>query len=215
VLNEPVPRNGARLLFARAFLKNPVMLGSVIPSSRFLIKGVLGPIDWQRARVVVEYGPGVGTITGEILARMRPDAKLIVIEMNTEFVRYLREAFSDKRLVVVEGSAEDVRQVLVESGCQHAEYVISGIPLGSMPVPVRESIVRETKNALAPGGTFVVYQFTSRVLPELQRVFDVVKRGREWLNVLPAHLFFCAADSARQNGHAGPVTASADRGGGA
>ncbi len=31
-----------------------------------------------------------------------------------------------------------------------------------------------------------MYQFTSRVLPELQRVFEVVKRGREWLNVLPA-----------------------------
>ena len=211
MLNEPVPRNGARLLFARAFLKNPVMLGSVIPSSRFLIKGVLGPIDWQRARVVVEYGPGVGTITGEILARMRPDAKLIVIEMNTEFVRYLRETFSDERLVVVEGSAEDVRRILAANGCEHADYIISGIPLGSMPVPVREGIVRATKDALATGGTFVVYQFTSRVLPELQRVFDVVKRGREWLNVLPAHLFFCAADSARQNGHA--VTASADRNG--
>jgi phospholipid N-methyltransferase len=202
VLNEPVPRNGARLLFARTFLRNPVMLGSVIPSSRFLIKGVLGPIDWQRASVVVEYGPGVGTITGEILNRMRPDARLLVIEMNTDFVRYLRETFRDERLVVVEGSAEDVRRVLAESGFAHAEYIISGIPLGSMPVAVRENIVRETKQALAPGGAFVVYQFTSRVLPELQRVFEVVKRGREWLNVLPAHLFFCAAAPVRQNGHA-------------
>ena len=212
MLNEPVPRNGARLLFARAFLKNPVMLGSVIPSSRFLIKGVLGPIDWRKANVIVEYGPGVGTITGEILGRMRPDARLIVIEMNSEFVRYLREAFSDERLIVVEGSAADVRRILAESGFGHAEYIISGIPLGSMPVPVRERIVRETKQALAPGGAFVVYQFTSRVLPELQRVFEVVKRGREWLNVLPAHLFFCAAGPARQNGHAASNGAATEPG---
>ena len=212
MLNEPVPRNGARLLFARAFLKNPVMLGSVIPSSRFLIKGVLGPIDWQKANVIVEYGPGVGTITGEILGRMRPDARLIVIEMNRDFVRYLRESFSDERLVVVEGSAENVRNVLALSGFDRAEYIISGIPLGSMPVPVRERIVRETKQALAAGGAFVVYQFTSRVLPELQRVFEVVKRGREWLNVLPAHLFFCAAGPARQNGHAAPMGAAQEPG---
>ena len=212
MLNEPVPRNGARLLFARAFLKNPVMLGSVIPSSRFLIKGVLGPIDWQKANVIVEYGPGVGTITGEILHRMRPDARLIVIEMNRDFVRYLRESFSDERLVVVEGSAENVRNVLALSGFDRAEYIISGIPLGSMPVPVRERIVRETKQALAAGGAFVVYQFTSRVLPELQRVFEVVKRGREWLNVLPAHLFFCAAGPARQNGHAAPMGAAQEPG---
>jgi phospholipid N-methyltransferase len=203
VLNEPVPRNGARLLFARTFLKNPVMLGSVIPSSRFLIDAVLEPIDWERANVLVEYGPGVGTITGEILKRMRPGAKLIIIEMNEEFVRFLRETFNDARLAVIAGSAADVRKVLMEHGFGNADYIISGIPLGSMPAPVREHIVRETKAALAPGGAFIVYQFTSRVLPELQRVFEVVKRGREWLNVLPAHLFFCAATPAHNgNGSA-------------
>jgi phospholipid N-methyltransferase len=200
VLNDPVPRNGARLLFARTFLKNPVMLGSVIPSSRFLIKGVLEPIDWARAGVIVEYGPGVGTITGEILKRMRSEAKLIVIEMNPELARFLRETFNDARLVVIEGSAANVRKILAEHGYQNADYIISGIPLGSMPVPVRKQIVLETKNVLAAGGAFIVYQFTSRVLPELQRVFEVVKRGREWLNVLPAHLFFCAAGPASSNG---------------
>jgi phospholipid N-methyltransferase len=201
VLNEPASRNGARLLFARTFLKNPVMLGSVIPSSRFLIEAVLEPIDWGRANVIVEYGPGVGTITGEILKRMRADAKLIVIEMNRELVRFLREAFNDARLVVIEGSAANVRGILAENGHENAPYIISGIPLGSMPIRVREHIVRETKEALAPGGAFIVYQFTSRVLPELQRVFDVVKRGREWLNVLPAHLFFCAATPVGANGN--------------
>jgi len=170
------------------------MLGSVIPSSRFLIKGVLEPIDWPRARVIVEYGPGVGTITRDILNRMRPDARLIAIEMNGEFVRFLRDTFRDERLQVVEGSAADVRKVLASNGLDSADYIISGIPLGSMPVRVRETIMRESRAVLAPRGAFVVYQFTSRVLPELQRVFDVVKRGREWLNVLPAHLFFCAAE---------------------
>lgn len=201
MLNEPASRNGARLLFARTFLKNPVMLGSVIPSSRFLIEAVLEPIDWARAKVIVEYGPGVGTITGEILKRMRSDATLIIVEMNREFVAYLRAAFNDTRLVVVDGSAANVRDILTENGFANAEYIISGIPLGSMPVQVREKIVRETKDALAPGGAFIVYQFTSRVLPELQRVFEVVKRGREWLNVLPAHLFFCAATPASHNGN--------------
>ena len=170
------------------------MLGSVIPSSRFLIKGVLDPIDWQRARTIVEYGPGVGTITRDILSRMRPDAQLIVIEMNDEFVRFLKDTFNDKRLHVVQGSAADVRKVLAERGHDGADYIISGIPLGSMPLPVREHIVREARAALVAGGKFVVYQFTSRVLPELQRVFNVVERGREWLNVLPAHLFVCAAE---------------------
>lgn len=190
--NDAEPRNGARLLFARTFFRNPIMLGSVIPSSRFLIREVLDPIDFARARVIVEYGPGVGTITRDILARMRPDATLLVIEMNTEFVRFMRETFRDSRLKVIDGSAADVRRILKEHGFDDADYIISGIPLGSMPQQIREHIVQETRNALAPKkGTFVVYQFTSRVYPALQRVFGEVKRGFEPLNILPAHLFFC------------------------
>ena len=199
--NETAPRNGARLLFARTFFRNPIMLGSVIPSSRFLIKGVLEPIDWARARVIVEYGPGVGTITRDILARMRPDAKLIVIEMNDEFVRFLRETFHDERLIVVEGSAADVRSILKTHGFEQVDYAISGIPLGTVPMRLREHIVRETREVLAPGGAFMVYQFTSRVLPELQRVFEDVKHDREWLNVLPAHLFFCTPARPALNGN--------------
>ena len=52
-----------------------------------------------------------------------------------------------------------------------AQYVVSGIPLGSMPEALRADIVAKTRAALAPGGQFLVYQFTSRVLPVLQRTF--------------------------------------------
>src|ERR1700692_749825 len=79
-------RSGHALLFARNFFRHPRMLGSIVPSSRFLIKQLLEPVDWAQARVIVEYGPGVGSITTEILRRMRPDASLIAIETNPEFV---------------------------------------------------------------------------------------------------------------------------------
>src|SRR5215472_16266307 len=101
-------RIGDVLLFARNFFRHPRMLGSIIPSSRFLIRQLLQPVDWAAARVIVEYGPGVGNITAEILTRMRPDALLVVIETNAEFVRFLRASFPDKRLHVAEGSAESV-----------------------------------------------------------------------------------------------------------
>ena len=187
--------NGQRLLFARTFFRHPLMLGSVIPSSRFLIREVLDPIHWGRAQVIVEYGPGVGTITGEILARMRPGATLIAIETNPDFVRYLREAYPDERLHVVQGSAADVREILREHGCNDASYIISGIPFSTLPAPARERILRDTKAALEPGGSFLVYQFSSRVLADLKRIFGDVQRGFQLLNILPAHLFFCTADS--------------------
>jgi phospholipid N-methyltransferase len=180
------------LLFAGNFIRHPYMLGSIIPSSRFLVDQVLEPIDWERARVIVEYGPGVGTITGEILRRMHPDAHLVAIETNKAFVRFLPTSLPDPRLHVVHDSAAEVQSVLQRLALPHANYIISGIPLGSMPERVRANIVANTRAALEPGGSFLVYQFTSRVLPVLQRTFGDVRRGFERRNLPPAQLFVCA-----------------------
>lgn len=179
------------LLFARNFFKHPVMLGSVIPSSRFLIDEVLRQVDWERARVFVEYGPGVGTFTGEILRRMHPEATLVVLETNREFVDFLRGSIGDERLHVIHGSAADVQEELAKLGFSSADYIVSGIPFSTMPEEVRASILRATRNALDPEGAFLVYQFSARVLPYLEQVFRAVHRSFEPLNILPAHFFYC------------------------
>jgi phospholipid N-methyltransferase len=185
------PPNGNALLFARNFFRHPRMLGSIVPSSRFLIKQLLEPINWNRARVIVEYGPGVGGITAEVLRRMRADATLIAIEMNPDFVTYLRQSIGDARLRVIEGSAAEVDEILGRFGLRRADYIISGIPFSTIAAPMRERILRKTHDVLEPGGAFLVYQFSTRVLQDLKRIFGYVGRKFEPLNVLPAHLFIC------------------------
>jgi len=187
-------RAAEMLLFAFNFIRHPHMLGSIIPSSRFLVNQVLDPIDWDAAQMIVEYGPGVGTFTAEILRRMRSDATLLVIETNRDFVRFLRQSLPDERLHVVQDSAAQVQAILQRLGLAQPRYIISGIPLGSMPEPVRADIVGKTRAALAPGGTFLVYQFTARVLPVLQSTFGNVRRSFERRNLPPAQLFACATD---------------------
>ena len=188
--------SGSAWLFALNFFRHPMMLGSIVPSSRFLIRQLLEPVDWGQARVIVEYGPGVGVITTEVLRRMGPGTILIAIETNPDFVSYLRESIKDERLHVVEGSAESVDEILRRYGQSNASYVISGIPFSTIPAPVRERILLKTCDVLKPGGSFLVYQFSSRVLQDLQRIFRYVRRKFEPLNVLPAHLFFCQPDTA-------------------
>jgi phospholipid N-methyltransferase len=179
------------LLFGRNFLKHPKMLGSLIPSSRYLVNHLLRQVDWSRARVVVEYGPGVGTFTGEILRRLRPDGALVAIETNHDFVHFLRRTVQDDRLHLVQGSAEDADSILEERGLRHADYVISGIPYTTMPGEVRERILHTTHSLLHPSGTFLVYQFTRSVLPYLQQIFGVVHQEFEPRNIMPARLFYC------------------------
>ena len=194
--SKPRSQFAENLLFAANFLRHPHMLGSIIPSSRFLVNQVLEPIDWERTDVIVEYGPGVGTFTAEILRRMRSDATLVVIETNSDFVRFLRRSLPDSRLHVVEDSAAEVQTILERLSLRQPRYIISGIPLGSMPEPVRADIVGKTRAALAPGGTFLVYQFTARVLPQLQNAFVSVRRSIERRNLPPAQLFMCATGGA-------------------
>ncbi len=84
----------------------------------------------DRGRVLVENGPGVGTFTREILRRMRPDAILIAIELNTEFVEYLGEQIRDPRFRVVHGPAERVRSILTgrksaAGGLHHLWFALS------------------------------------------------------------------------------------------
>src|SRR5260221_5818983 len=196
--------SGPGLVFARNFFRNSGMLGSIVPSSRFLIKQLLEPIDWARARVIVEYGPGVGGITAEILRRMRPDASLIAIETNPEFVGFLRATTEDERLHVVEASAEPVVEILRQHGHERASYVISGIPFSTISAPVRERILRSTWSVLEPHGSFLVYQFSTRVLQDLRRIFRYLRHQFQPLNVLPAHLFFCRAATVLPPGLSGP-----------
>ncbi|HEU5415193.1 MAG TPA: rRNA adenine N-6-methyltransferase family protein [Candidatus Angelobacter sp.] len=184
-------RGEETLLFAKNFLQHPKMLGSLIPSSRFLVDRLLSKIDWKRARTIVEYGPGVGTITGRILQRMSDHTRLIVFEMNEDFVAYLKRSFPDKRLHVVHGSAERVQRELARLRIDGADYIISGIPFTTMPVALRETIMRESRRALNPGGSVLVYQFTRAVLPYLKSHFDHIDQDFEPLNILPARLFYC------------------------
>jgi phospholipid N-methyltransferase len=191
VARKSAVETSAVALFARNFFKYPSMLGSVIPSSRFLVKHLMAQVDWDRVRVLVEFGPGVGTITREALKRMRPDAVLLVIELNEEFVEYLTATIRDPRLRVVHGSAADVRRILAEQGIPFVDHIISSIPYSLLPEALRQEIVTESRRALTAEGSLLVFQYNRALLPYLKSSFSSVKLDVHFLNILPALIFHC------------------------
>lgn len=191
MLESSVTRGEQVRIFARNFFKHPRMLGSLIPSSRFLIDEVLSAVDWRAIKVFVEYGPGVGSFTTEILRRMPPDARLVVFETNREFVAFLRRKYDDPRLTIVDLSAAEVDRVLAMMDLSQADCIISGIPFSTMPAEVRRSILDKTRAVISPGGQFIVYQFSGEVLSHLRSRFRRVKQDFELLNILPARIFRC------------------------
>lgn len=181
-------------LFFRGFLKHPVMVGSIIPSSPTLIRTMLKPVDWQNVKLFVEYGPGVGTFCRPVLERLRPDAMLLAIDTNEEFVDYLNADIADSRFLAVHGSAEDVRRIIADHGFENADYVLSGLPFSTLPRGVGPAIARETAAALRPGGAFLVYQYSPKVRQFISPHFNQIDAGFEFWNIPPCQLYWAWKD---------------------
>ena len=191
---EPLPvrmRRKVRALlgpmgfFLKGFVKNPVMVGAIVPSSRRTIARVLAPVDWDNCRVFVEYGPGVGTFCQPVLDRLRRDGTLIVIDTNPDFIAYLQASIRDSRFSAVHGSASDVEAIVAAHGFDHADFVLSGLPFSTLPPGVGAAIMAATQRVLRQGGAFLVYQYTARARALMQGYFPRIDKGFEPINVPP------------------------------
>jgi len=178
-----------RLAFLRGFLERPTEVGSVIPSSRFLERRIVRSADLRRARTVVELGPGTGGTTRALLRNMASDARLLAIEINPRFVRLLRASNPDPRLIVHEGSAQDIAPALARYGLPAPDAVLSGIPFSTMERELGLDILRSVRESLAPNGRFVAYQFRDRVESLGSHVFGSGSVQTELRNVPPMRVY--------------------------
>lgn len=140
-------------------LISDINVASIAPTSSFGVKRITDQMDFAKAKVFVEYGPGNGVITKPILELMAPDAVFIAIEKNPNFATSLRQEITDPRFKLFEDDAENVLEILEACGVTAADYVFSGIPFSLFDVPKKDRILKATKTALGDEGTFIVYQF--------------------------------------------------------
>ncbi|WP_298019591.1 class I SAM-dependent methyltransferase [uncultured Parasphingopyxis sp.] len=181
---------GPLALFFKGFVKHPVMVGSIIPSSKKLIEKMLAKCDWPNTKLFVEYGPGVGTFCQTVLDKLPDDATYVAIDTNPDFIDYLKRTIPDPRFHAVLGSAADVEQIVKDHGHDKADYVLSGLPFSTLPPGVGDAIGQATGRVVRPGGAFLVYQFSPKCRDFIEPNFDRLERDREWWNIPPAVLFW-------------------------
>ena len=177
------------LEFLQGFLRNPLQVASVVPSSRFLARRVREYADVANARVIVELGPGTGAMTGQILDRMPVDGRLIAIEINRDFAELLRQEFPDPRLCVFEGSSTRIEDALRDAGQQSADLVVSGIPFSTLDAGVGPATLEAAKRVLAPRGRFVAYQFRNHVARYAEPVFGAPETHSGFWNFPPMKIY--------------------------
>jgi phospholipid N-methyltransferase len=180
-----------RLRFLRAFVANPRQVGAILPTSRRAVRDMLDLGDVPGAGLVVELGAGTGVQTGEILARMRADARLVALEIDPGLAKLLVERFDDPRLQVVCDSAENLQDHLNGTG---ADLLVCALPFTSLEPGLRRRILESLPRALVPNGMALVIQYSPLIQSELRRLFPSVRRRISPLNVPPAFLFACSRD---------------------
>ncbi|MDT8408701.1 MAG: methyltransferase type 12 [Wenzhouxiangellaceae bacterium] len=188
-------RSNNSLDFFRGFLKDPRQVGSVIPSSRFMERKIIEYSELDDAKVVVELGPGTGGTTRALLTAMRPDARLLTIDLAERFTRIVA-AIGDPRLIAHTGSAAQLESILVHYGLPAADVVISGIPFSTMPGEIGREILQSVCNSLSPGGVFVAYQFRGEVARLAEPVFGMPARSAAVpINIPPMRIWqWCKPD---------------------
>ena len=177
-----------RVRFLRAFAANPRQVGAILPTSRHAVRDMLDMADLPSARLVVELGAGTGVQTGEVLARLAPEARLIALEIDPALVRILEDRFHDPRLQVVCDSAENLHDHL---DGQQVDVLVCALPFTSLEPGLRRRILAELPRVLAPHGVALVIQYSPLIQSELRRLFPSVRRRISPVNVPPAFLFAC------------------------
>jgi phospholipid N-methyltransferase len=150
--------------------------------------------DLPGARTVVEFGVGTGVYTEEILKRLHPEGTFLAFEIEPDLASAVAARLKDPRLRVINDSAEHVDDYLDEG--EKADYIVSSVPFTSLPADVRRSLLEAARGALAPDGQMLVLQYSTTVLPDLERSFAAIRRRFSPLNIPPAFLFACSTSEA-------------------
>ena len=101
------------MVFLRRFVGAPRQVGSVIPSSPYLTRAVLDKIDWSQVRNIAELGAGTGVFTRSIVRRARPDARLLVFEIDPDLQRMIGLSHPGLKLY---GDAQELPAILEDLG---------------------------------------------------------------------------------------------------
>src|SRR5215471_16776055 len=181
------PKRG--VVFAQAWAKHPLRVGAVAPSSRRLARLITSEISPASAPVL-ELGPGTGVFTRALLGRGLHEDQLILIECEPSLARLLQHDYPGAW--VVQMDVAKLRCSNIVDG-EPVGAVVSGLPLRSMSMRDRMSVLQFAFRQLRPGASF--YQFTYGLRcpiprPVLERMgLKAIRMGSTWMNTPPAAVY--------------------------
>ncbi|PIE86900.1 MAG: hypothetical protein CSA03_03300 [Bacteroidetes bacterium] len=150
------------------FIKNFFDTGAIKETSREVELEICQRIPTDRDVIVVEFGMGHGNITQEILSTITPGSKIYAFEVVEEFCDHVKEIIQDDRLVIVNDSAENIKQHISFP----IDSVISSIPFSFFSEAKGTTIIQDSYDLLKDGAVYSQVLLTKFNFKKFEAVFE-------------------------------------------
>lgn len=193
---SPQSAQQQRPQFLAAWMRSPLKIGSLTPSSKSLARAMAKYVDLGEEGMVIELGAGTGAVTHALVEAKIPAERLLVVEREPRLFTILHAQFPGLR--IVRADAAELTQVLEESGITKICAIVSSLPLLSMPRGVRTQIETRMAAALCQGGKIIQFTYgpTSPIPHDRWRSLRIYGKRKQFVvsNVPPAHVWVYKRD---------------------
>lgn len=175
-------------MFSRALLKDQRRIGALAPSSWALSRRMASYIPQDYDGVVVELGPGTGSITEALLKRGIAPERFYAIEFTPDLAEHVKKRFPGINVIV--GDAANLAELLPpEVTASGVKFIVSGLPLRAMGQEKIDQIIGAVRKNLAKNGSYIQFTY-SHARKRNQIIKDLHMRDSSvvWLNVPPARV---------------------------
>ena len=167
--------------FIKQFALHPRRTGAIVPSSPDLAQAMLAPVDFSKAKHIVELGPGTGAFTHVILQRLRKDATLTLVELNENFCKDLAR-INDPRIKIVNDDARNLTKHITQ-----ADYVISGLPMNGFSKENHRKVLAEIKKATKQA--YIQFHYSPFAEKYIKECFSNISKKKVLRNIPPAIVY--------------------------
>jgi phospholipid N-methyltransferase len=174
--------------YLKRFAQSPAEIGSIVPSSRFLVARMMDYVDWDQTDTIIELGAGTGVMTAAIENLRSANSTFISFERDDSLRDALNLRFPD---VLTHHDAFLLPDVLASQSLNSADCIISCLPFANFDDASRKALFADIHAALRPGGVFVAFQYTRLLQPYFLSVYGRYECKRVLINVPPALVYFC------------------------
>jgi phospholipid N-methyltransferase len=175
------------LTWIKEAIKSPRELSTIFPSSKHLAWRIAQQVDAGSDNRIAELGAGDGALTGPLVEQLNEGSKLYLLEQSRSFCEKLREDYLDHpkrdQIHILQEDASRLDELVEREGLGALDYVISGLPLSTLPDEVSDKILRVTYDVLEPGGKYIQFQYSLDYLEDIEEIFDKVETLSVWRNL--------------------------------